>query len=110
MKILRILIIGGVAVFQSVALADSSIDAAKLGYMKGVLDTCGSISPQDASEYLLQMKSYLGSATRESVSKAMQTDEYQQAYQSIRAKLKDETSNMTRDQEAATCTSYMVTN
>lgn len=110
MKFLRILIMGGVMVCPPVALADSSFDAAKLGYMKGVLDSCGSVSPQDASEYLLQMKSYLGNATRDSVSKAMHTDEYQQAYQSIRDKLKDETSNMTRDQKAAACTSYLTSN
>ncbi len=110
MKSLCILIMSGAMVCPPIALADSSFDAAKLGYMKGVLDSCSGIAPQEASGYLLQIKSYLGSATKDSVSKTMQTDEYRQAYQSIRDKLKEEMSNMSRDQEAAACTSYLTTN
>ena len=107
MKTLYILVLGGALACSPVVLADAPFDAGKLGYMRGVLDTCSSVAPQQASAYLLQMKTFVGSASRETVSNAMRTDEYQQAYQSIRSRLRDEMSTMSRNQAAATCASYL---
>lgn len=107
MKILCILAMGGAMLGSSVALADTSIDAEKLGYMKGVLDACGKAAPQEASAYLLKIKSYIGDATKDTVNNAMRTDEYRQAYAAIYSRLQGEMGILSRGAAAATCTSYL---
>ena len=107
MKIQCILAMGGAMLFSPVLLADTSIDPEKLGYMKGVLDACGKAAPQEASAYLLQIKSYIGDATKDTVNSAMRTDEYRQAYASIHSRLQSEMGMLSRDAAAAACTSYL---
>jgi hypothetical protein len=105
MRILHILVLGGAMACPPVALADLPFDAGKLGHMKGILDVCSKATPRGASDYLLQMKAMIGAATKAMVDEAAKTEEYQQAYQSIRS----EFSNMAQDEVVAACTSYLTT-
>jgi len=108
MKLFCTIAFVGTMVCPLVGVADSSFDAGKLGHMRGLLDSCSNVAPQEAAQYLLQMKSFTGSASREAVSQAMQTEEYRQEYTSIRSGLRDQMSTMSRDQAAATCAAYLV--
>ena len=67
--------------------AQAAIDPATLGHMKAVLALCSRSNPQKASEYLLQMKSMIGDATREAVEQASRSDSYASAYESVRSDL-----------------------
>ncbi len=67
--------------------AQAAVDPAALGHMKAVLALCTRSNPQKASEYLLQMKSMIGDATREAVEQASRTDAYAGAYESVRSDL-----------------------
>lgn len=107
MKLFSSFVLASTMVLPLSAGAGIPFDAAKLGYMRGVLDTCGNVAPQEASAYLMQMKSFVGDATRESVGEAMRTDEYQQAYASIRSSLHDQMSKQSRREAVTTCTSYL---
>lgn len=105
MKILRILVTGGVMACSTVTLADLPFDPGKLGHMRGVLDVCSRAMPRVASDYFLQIKSLIGDATKEMVAEAAKTEEYQQAYQSVRSEL----GNKAQDEVATACTSYLST-
>ncbi len=105
MKILHVLVLGGAIACPSVVLAELPFDAGKLGHMKGVLDVCSKTAPREASDYFLQMKSTIGNATKAMVDEAARTDEYQQAYQSVRSEL----SNKAQDEMATACTAYLTT-
>lgn len=102
MKILHVLALGGMLV-ATPTWAASSVDAGKLGHMRGVLDTCTRVNPQQASQYLLQMKAMIGDATKQMVDEAAQTDEYQQAYQSVT----DELHDMSADEMSKNCSLYL---
>ena len=82
--------------------AATPINAGKLGHMKAVLEMCSRTSPQEASTYLLHMKTLIGDASRTAVNKAMRTDEYQEAYQSIHS----EFSSLSESGIADACSSY----
>ena len=105
MKILQVIVLAGAMIGPAVALADFPFDAGKLGRMKGILDVCSKATPRQASAYLLQIKSLIADTTKDMVNQATKTDEYQQAYQSIRSEL----SNLAPDDVAASCTSYLTT-
>lgn len=105
MKIRHILVLGAVMAVSPIAHAELPLDAAKLGHMKGVLDVCGSAVPRKASDYLLQMKSMLGKATKAEVNEAAKSEEYREAYQSVRSRL----SGLTRDELTTECTAYLAT-
>jgi len=85
------------------ASAAVDFDPATLGHMKGVLESCGSVNRQAASQYLLQMKALIGSASKQEVAKIRKTPAYQAAYQSIRAEL----SNLEPQALTSTCASYL---
>jgi hypothetical protein len=103
MKIPCVLVLGGVIAWPAVALAEIPFDPGRLGQMKGVLEVCSRVAPRAASEYLLQMKAVIGSATKAMVDEAARTEEYQQAYQSVRS----EFSSLSQDGIVASCTSYL---
>ena len=105
MKILYILVLGGTLACPCIALAELPFDPGKLGHMKGVLNVCSKVTPREASDYFLRMKSLIGDATKAMVDEAAKTEEYQQAYQSIASEL----SNKSQDEMAAACTSYLTT-
>ena len=105
MKVLHILVLGGAMVCSTIALAELPFDPGKLGHMKGVLDVCSKATPREASDYFLRMKSAIGNATKEMVDDAAKTEEYQQAYQSVRSEL----SNKAQDEMATACTAYLMT-
>ena len=103
MKALHIVVLGGTFACSSAALADFPFDAGTLGRMKGILDTCSSASPQKASAYLLQMKSLIGDAKKAAVDEATGTEEYKQAYESIRSEL----GNMPPDEVSQACNGFL---
>lgn len=105
MKIRHILVLGGAMICSPVALAELPFDAAKLGHMRAVLEVCSKVAPREASNYLLQMKSLIGKATKAMVDEAARTDEYQAAYQSVGSEL----SGKSHDELASACTSYLAT-
>jgi len=78
-------------------------DPATLGHMKGVLESCSGVNRQAASQYLLQMKALIGTASKQEVAKIRKTRAYQAAYQSVRAEL----SNREPQALASTCASYL---
>lgn len=84
-------------------LAQAMFDPGTLGHMKGVLELCGGVNRREASQYLLQMKSMIGNASRDTVKKAEKTQAYQIAYQSVKAELNGKTP---RDLAAA-CSVYL---
>lgn len=85
------------------ALAEATFDPETLGHMKAVLDNCGRVNRQEASQYLLQMKAMIGPASRDSVREAERTQAYQIAYQSVRAQL----DNTAPRDLALTCRAYL---
>ncbi len=103
MKILHMLALGAAMAVLSLALADPAFDAGQFGRMKGILDVCGRVNARDASQYLLQMKAMIGSATKAEVDQAAKTDEYQQAYQAITTEL----NNMDTDAKVQACSGYL---
>lgn len=105
MKLLHILVLGGAMVCSTVALAELPFDPGKLGHMKGVLSVCIKTKPREAWDYFLKMKAMIGDATKAMVDEAAKTDEYQQAYQSVRSELSDKA----QDEMATTCTAYLTT-
>lgn len=105
MKILYILLCAGVATGPAVAQAGLPFDAGKLGQMKALVDVCSKATPREASKYLLQTKSLIGNATKQTVDEAAATEEYQQAYEAIRSKF----SNLSQDGIVDACTSYLTT-
>lgn len=86
----------------SLAVAETTFDAAQLGRMQGILSVCGRVSPRQASTYLLQIKAYIGDASKESVDQATRTDEYQQAYQAVTSELH----SMEKEDLERACGSY----
>ncbi len=103
MKTKHILVLAGVMACSPVALAESTVDAAKLGRMNGILNVCTSVNPQQASKYLLQIKALIGDATKQAVNAATKTEEYQQAYQTVTEELK----NMAPDEMSQACNRYL---
>jgi len=85
------------------AWADFPFDVGKLGHMRAVLEICSRASPQAATYYMLQIKSLIGDASKSVVDEAARTDEYQQAYQSVRSDL----SSLTKDGLEQECVSYL---
>ncbi len=85
------------------ALAEAPFDPETLGHMKAVLDSCGRVNRQAASEYLLQMKAMIGPATRDSIKKAERTQAYQIAYQSVHSQL----ANSDPQDFAVICKAYL---
>ena len=79
------------------------MEAATLGQMKGVLDGCTAINPRAASSYLLHMKEVIGSATKAMVDEAEHSEDYQQAYDSVRTQL----NALAQDKRVAACESYL---
>jgi hypothetical protein len=106
MKTLLMLVFGGAVGYTPIALAEPSFDAGQLGRMRGILDLCARVSPHDAAQYLLQMKALIGDAPKATVDDATKTDEYQQAYQSITAELR----NMGPNEMVQACNFYLTTN
>jgi len=104
MKLMHTLVLSGLIAAATAASAETSLDNWKLGRMQGILDMCRSASPQQATQYLLQMKSAIGDATRQMVNQAAKTEQYQQAYQQVRAEL----SGMAHTERAQACQAYMV--
>lgn len=103
MKLLSAWILLASLAFAPKALAEATFDPGTLGHMKAVLDICGGVNRQEASQYLLQMKSMIGNASREDVQKAEKTQAYQIAYRSTRAEL---SGKAPRDLAAA-CSAYL---
>lgn len=85
------------------ALAQSTFDPGTLGYMRAVLALCSKSDWQEASQYLLKMKSMIGNASRQTVEKAEKSEAYRIAYQSVRSEL----SNRDPRDRAAACSSYL---
>ena len=103
MKLIHSVMLVGVITAATAAMAQTSLDGWKLGHMQGVLDMCRRAVPQQATQYLLQMKSAIGDATRQMVNQAAKTDQYQQAYQQVHAEL----NGMAYAERAQACRAYM---
>lgn len=69
------------------ASAESTFDPETLGHMKAVLDICGRVDRQAASQYLLQIKAMIGSASKGNVKQAQRRQAYQIAYQTVQSEL-----------------------
>ena len=102
MKMLHLIV---ALAWTSVVLAEQTIDAWTLGQMQGTLEVCSAVSPQDAAQYLLQMKALIGNATKDMVDEARRTADYQQAYQSTRSDL----TGMTPASRASACKAGLAT-
>lgn len=85
------------------APAQSTFDPGTLGHMRAVLELCSKSDWQEASQYLLQMKSMIGNASRQTVEKAEKSEAYRIAYQSVRSEL----SNRDPRDLAAACSGYL---
>ncbi len=103
MKTVNFLVLAGVMAYPQLALAESTVDAAQLGRMQGILNVCTRVNPREASKYLLQIKALIGDASKQSVDQATRTEEYQQAYQAVTEELK----NMAPDEMAQACNRYL---
>lgn len=101
-KPLCLCLLAAAAACPSLALADTTFDAAQLGRMQGILSACSRVSPRQASNYLLQIKAFIGDASKESVDQAARTDEYQQAYQAVTNELRA----MEKEDRERACASY----
>jgi hypothetical protein len=102
MKLTHIMVIAGLACTSAV-LADVPFDTGRLGRMKGILDACSRTNPQKASTLLLEMKTLIGDSTKAVVDEATRTEEYRQAYESIRSEI----GNLSPDQVAGVCSAYL---
>ncbi len=105
MKTMSILVFAAVMAYSEATLADSTVDAAQLGRMQGILNVCAKVNPRDASKYLLQIKAVIGDASKQAVDHAAKTDEYQQAYQAVTEELK----NMAPEEMVQACNRYLST-
>ncbi len=105
MKAMQFSVLVVAMAYSTMGLADSSLDAAQFGRMKGILNACGRVNPQQASKYLLQIKALIGDASRETVDQAARTPEYQMAYQAVT----EELGNMGQDEMTRACTGYLAT-
>ncbi len=103
MKRMHVIVLAGVMAYVPGAVAESTVDAAKLGRMQGILNVCTRVNPREASHYLLQIKAMIGDASRQAVEQAARTDEYRQAYQAVT----DELRNMPPDEMAKACNEYL---
>ncbi len=103
MKTVIFLVLAGVMAYPQFALAESTVDAAQLGRMQGILNVCTRVNPREASKYLLQIKALIGDASKQAVDQAARTEEYQQAYQAVTEELK----NMAPDEMAQACNRYL---
>lgn len=103
MKPMHTVVLAGVITFTPAAMAGNSLDAWTLGHMQGVLEVCRGVVPQQATQYLLQMKSTIGDATRSMVNEAAETEPYRQAYASVRSEL----GAMAREEMTQACLAYM---
>ena len=96
----------GIMLGMPIVSTAQSFDPGTLGHMKAVLDSCGRVNPQKASQYLLQMKAVIGGATKSEINQPAKTQEYQAAYQSVHEKL----GGLTQEGVAAQCESYLSAN
>lgn len=103
MRLKRLIIFIAMVISAQQGTAATGFDPATLGHMKGVLEMCGATNRQAASQYLLQMKALIGSATRQEIDKVRKTQAYQVAYQSVR----NELSNRSPQELASACSSYL---
>lgn len=107
MKAMQVFALVMAMAYPTISLADTSVDSSQFGRMKGILSACSSVNPREASKYLLQIKTLIGDATKETVDQAARTEEYKQAYHDVT----EELGSMNRDDMARACADYLaVTN
>lgn len=103
MKTMHVFVLVMAMAYSTLSQADTSFDIRHFGRMKGILSTCTSVNPREASKYLLQIKALIGDATKETVDQVTRTEEYQQAYQTVTAEL----GSMVQDDMAKACNDYL---
>ncbi len=99
----NMLVFAFIAAAAATAVAAPSLDAGRLGHMKGIVDVCSRVNARDASRYFLQMKEMIGDAPRDALAQLTKSDEYQQAYQSVTSELK----SMEPDEMGRACSVYL---
>ncbi len=103
MKTMQVFALVMAMAYPTISLADTSIDISQFGRMKGILSACSGVNPREASKYLLQIKTLIGDATKETADQATRTEEYKQAYHDVTEKL----GSMGHDEMARACTDYL---
>ncbi len=105
MKRIQILVFVAALAYPAIDFASSSVDPGQLGRMRGILTACSSVNPREASKYLLEIKTVIGDATKETVDQIAGAEEYKQAYHDVT----EELGSMNRDEMARACTNYLAT-
>ncbi len=105
MKRIQVLVLVTAMTYPTIDFADPSVDPGQLGRMRGILSACSSVNPREASKYLLEIKTLIGDATKETVDQVTKAEEYKQAYHDITGEL----GSMSRDEMARACTNYLAT-
>jgi len=105
MKRMQILVLVAAMAYPTINFAASSVDPGQLGRMRGILSACSSVNPREASKYLLEIKTLIGDATKETVDQVARAEEYKQAYHDVT----EELGSMSRDEMARACTNYLAT-
>lgn len=103
MKTMQVFVLVMAMASPTITLADTSVDTRQFGRMKGILSACSSVNPREASKYLLQIKTLIGDATKDTVDQAARTEEYKQAYHDVTVEL----GSMNRDDMARACADYL---
>ncbi|OIR16360.1 hypothetical protein GALL_30820 [mine drainage metagenome] len=105
MKTMQVFVLVMAMAYPTITLADTSVDTGQFGRMKGILSACSSVNPREASKYLLEIKTLIGDATKETVDQASRSEEYKQAYHDVT----EELGSMSRDDMARACKNYLAT-
>lgn len=105
MKRIQILVLAAAMAYPITNFASSLVDPGQLGHMRGILSACSRVNPREASKYLLEIKTLIGDATKETVDQATRAEEYKQAYHDVT----EELGSMNRDDITRACTNYLAT-
>jgi hypothetical protein len=105
MKTMQVFALVMAMAYPTISPADTQVDSSQFGRMKGILSACSGVNPREASKYLLQIKTLIGDATKETVDQASRTEEYKQAYHDVT----EELGSMNRDDMGRACTNYLAT-